>query len=225
MLYAWPASTQLDQTVPKARILAQAGATRRLKEKLTQQVERLSWAHKLSPETLNLSASTEVAELQVFKLQLKAGVKRVDSLLLRAIDQSIPSPLLFELQAASGQCLAAAYKRPNESDPSRWVLGEYLIGPWQSMDAPRQPLPVALDLGGLYGALLRGLMPLPARSGESLRAHLERLAQLRVAEREEARLQRLLTREAQFNRKLDLNRRLRDCRENLDQLRRVGGPD
>lgn len=219
-LFAYPPSARLERVVPKAKLLAQAPNRRGLKERLSQQVEEIVWAYTLSPASLNLPATAEVAEVQVFRLRLKRGQRQPDLGLLRAIDQAIPSPLLFELHGDAGVCTAAAYKRPSEADASRWVLGDTLFGDWLPADSPRQALPVALDMAGLYRALLRALIPLPARAGEGLRAQLERLAQLRSAERECQRLAAQLAAEPQFNRRVDLNRRLRACQDSLEQLRR-----
>ncbi len=224
-LFAYPPSARLERLLPKSRLLAQAPNRRGLKERLSQQVEEIVWAYTLSPGSLNLPASPDVAEVQVFRLRLKPGQPRPeharpDTALLHAIDQAIPSPLLFELQGDAGLCTAAAYKRPSEADASRWVLGETLFGDWLPADSPRQALPVALDMAGLYRALLRALIPLPARAGESLRTQLERLSQLRQVERECQRLAAQMAAEPQFNRKLDLNRRLRVCQDTLEQLRR-----
>jgi hypothetical protein len=219
VLYAYPAPARVDQPLPKTRLLAQMPSRRGLKERLGRQIEEALWAFKLSPESLNLPASDELAEVQVFRLRLKAGQLRADPVLLRAIDQAIPSPLLFELQGDAGLCTVAAYKRVNEADNRRWVLGDYLIGDWMPADSPRQPLPVALDMASLYRELLRPLIPLPPRAGEGVRAQLERLAQLRVAERDCQRLAARLAREPQFNRKVELNRRLRECQNTVEQLR------
>lgn len=81
---------------------------------------------------------------------------------------------------------------------------------WLPQDTSRQPLPVALDVAGLYRELLHALIPLPARAGESLRDQLDRLARVRTAERECARLEATLAREKQFNRKVEVNRALRE---------------
>lgn len=103
--------------------------------------------------------------------------------------------------------------------PTGLALGNYLWGDPLSAGAPRQPLPVALDLAGLYRELLRCLIPLPARRGETLRDQLERLAQVRAAERECAQLEAQLARAKQFNRKVEVNRALREKNLLLARLR------
>ena len=152
-------------------------------------------------------------------LRLKSGVVDVSESVLRAMDQAIPSPILFEIQGESGIRVAAAYKRPNEADAGKCVLGDYLRGDWQSADTPRQPLPVALDMTGLYRELLRGLIPLPPRAGEGLRQQLERLSAERAAARECRRLENQLNGEGQFNRKVEFNRLLCEARRVLQEAR------
>ena len=60
----------------------------------------------------------------------------------------------------------AAYKRPSEADSAKWVVGDYFATDWQPADSERSPLPVSLDLAGLYEQLLRRLMPLTEAPSE-----------------------------------------------------------
>jgi hypothetical protein len=65
--------------------------------------------------------------------------------------------------------------------------------------------PVALDLAGLYEQVLRRLIPVLARPGESLRDQVERVNQIHAKETECRRLDARLRRELQFNRKVEIN--------------------
>ncbi|MBU6199990.1 MAG: DUF4391 domain-containing protein [Xanthomonadaceae bacterium] len=71
----------------------------------------------------------------------------------------------------------------------------------------------------MYRELLRCLIPLSARRGETLRDQLERLAQVRAAERKCAQLEAQLARAKQFNRKVEVNRALREKNLLLARLR------
>lgn len=114
--------------------------------------------------------------------------------------------------------MVAAYKRANAADASRSVIDRYYFGPWLPADTARQPLPVALDLGGLYERLLRALLPYPPRHGEALAAQLQRIERLRVLEGEHDRLEVRLQRERQFNRKVALDAELRQIRNAMRDL-------
>lgn len=221
-LFQYPDRATFDKDVPKARILAGAKNRRGLRERLSAELASIVWACKLAPVSLNLPTGNDVAEIQIFRLRLKPGVADVSEPVLRAMDQVIPSPILFEIQGESGIRVAATYKRPSEADAGKWVLSDYLRSEWLPADTPRQSLPVALDMAGLYRELLRALIPLPPRAGEGLREQLERLSVARAAERECIRLENQLSGENQFNRKVELNRLLREARRVLQSMRALG---
>lgn len=214
VLFQWPDQAAFGEGVAKSKVAA-ASPARGLKERLRTCVASIEWAWKLAPISLNVASSPQVREIQVFRLALKPGVTSKLEPLLRGIDQAIPSPIVFELTGDAGVCTVAAYKRPSEADAGKNVLGDYLWGRWLAADTPRQSLPTALDMGIVYRELLRALIPLPARTGETLREQLDRLARVRVLQRECARLEAQLTREKQFNRKVEINRALRGVRQAL----------
>jgi len=227
-LFDYPARTALGRVVPKTRIYAAGKPGRRVRDKIAQQVARIVWQYKLAPETLNLKASRAVPEIQVFTLALKpSGVtEELPDDILRCIDRAIGFPLIFELTAsredgaARDQLrVAASYKRRNEAEAGKWVVGEYFATEWLPADAPRAPLPVALDLAQLYEQMLRQLIPLPGRKGESIEALVERHRELAVKQRDCRRLEARLHREKQFNRKIELNRQLRELMAELSALR------
>jgi hypothetical protein len=227
-LLDYPERTRLGRTVPKNRIALSGKATRRVRDQLTTRVVRIIWANKLAPETLKLPATRAVPEIQVFQLVLKpAGIgDELPADILRCIDRAIGFPLIFELTAsredgaARDQIrVAASYKRPSEAEAGQWVIGDYFAADWLPVNTPRAPLPVALDLAGLYEQMLRQLIPLPARGGEPIAALAERQRQFATKQRECRRLEIRLHREKQFNRKVEINRQLRELKAELDTLR------
>lgn len=226
-LFDYPHRARLGRLVPKNRIVVAGKPSRRVRDQLTTQVAKIVWQYKLAPETVNLQGSKPVPEIQVFSLVLKpAGVgEELPVDILRCIDRAIGFPLIFELTTsredggAGDQIrVAATYKRPSEADASKWVIGEYFATDWLSADTARAPLPVALDLGRLYEQMLRQLIPLPARQGESMVDLVERHRRIAVKERERRRLEARLNRENQFNRKVELNQQLRQLHEELSAL-------
>ena len=217
VVFDWPPATRVDRLISKTEMLARAGKPRGLRERLSRELAGITWACKLATATVNLPAGG-LPEIQVFRLRLKPGVETVTEPLLRAIDLAIPSPLVFELEGEAGVRTVAAPKRPSTAAAGRQVVGDYLAGDWATPGSPPQPLPVALDIAGLHQALLRALVPLAPLRGESLDALLARLGDVRAAEREVGRLQARLRAEKQFNRKVAINRELRDAAERLEAL-------
>ena len=160
-------------------------------------------------------------EIQVFEIALKTGELRED--VLRTIDRAIPSLIFFELTFEGRVRFAASYKRASEIAANQPVVETYFETPWQDATVPRLPLPVALDMAGLYEQMLRAHMlaspfALRSRVGETLPETVERGSRIRAKRRECKQLEAKLRKEAQFNRKVEINAQFRACQAALAEL-------
>lgn len=62
-LYDWPRAAAFGRVIPKNRIYDHAGANAALKDLFVREVDQIHWSHKLAPETINLAATKQVAEI------------------------------------------------------------------------------------------------------------------------------------------------------------------
>lgn len=152
---------------------------------------------------MHIDATATVPEIQIFRLVLKTP--DVDFQVLSCIDKAIPFPLMFELCFEDRFQVVAAYKRPNLTDNSKWLISEYFCSNWQPAQQQCLPLPVVLDLAVLYKHLLAGLVYLPSRLDENTDNWIKRTEQLIKLNRDINRLQNKLDNEKQFNRKVALH--------------------
>jgi hypothetical protein len=216
----YPAQAAFGRVVPKNKIYESAGASARLKELFVRHVEQIVWCYKLAPETINLPAKPGVPEIQIFGIQLKTPELPVD--VLRCMDSAVQFPIVFELthgsDANARAQVAAAYKRPNAVDTSQWVLSEYFFTDWFAASQPRAAMPMALDLAGLYEQMLHCLAAQPVRPREPLAEWVGRIEQIAAKRREVAKVEAQLRKEKQFNRKVEINARLRQLSTELQEL-------
>ncbi|QYX56521.1 DUF4391 domain-containing protein [Roseovarius sp. SCSIO 43702] len=218
-LFRYPDQAQLKRVVPKARIYDAVGASTALKDRFVKELDQITWAYKLAPETIRLPATKQVPEIQVFRLTLKTTELHPD--VLRAIDRAVPFPLIFELRRDGQIQVAAARKRPSEADSAKWVLvGEHLRSAWLPEETECAALPVSLNLGGLYDQLLTALMPIEPAAEEDIDASLERLEAIKAKEREISQLKSKMKRETQFNIKMTLHGQLQEAQKALDHLKK-----
>ena len=213
----YPKQAVFGRTLPKNKIYEHSGANTRLKDLFVEQVEQIVWQYKLAPETINLPARPGVPELQVFSIQLKTSELNLD--VLRCIDGAVQFPIIFELSFNGRTKVIAAYKRPNESDASRWVMSDYFTTAWLPSDYERAAMPLALDLGGLYELMLHRLIPTPARPQESLADLVARVELIAAKQREVEKAASRLAKEKQFNRKVEINAKLRILKIELEKLK------
>ena len=221
-LFAYPKQAEFGRVLPKNKIYEHSGANTPLKDLFVEQVEQIVWRYKLAPETINLAAKPSVPEIQVFAIQLKTPDLHHD--VLRCIDGAVQFPIIFELTQSQGSGartqVVAAYKRPSEADSANWVCSEYFESGWMSATFERTPLPLALDLAGLYEQLLHRLLPIAPRTQEPLRDFVARTEAVMAKAKDVAKVEARLAKEKQFNRKVEINATLRQIKAELEQLSR-----
>jgi hypothetical protein len=215
-LFAYPQKAAFGRVLPKTKIYQYAGPSTSMKELIVRQVDQIAWAYKLALETINVPATKAVPEIQVFTIALKTGELKED--VLRCIDKAIPFPILFELAYDGKVKAVACYKRPNETDSTKWVLSSYSETPWLAADTPRAALPIMLDLTALYAELLRAIIPYPARQGESLQDQIARVDAIRERQQAAAKAEVRLSREKQFNRRIEINANIRTIQQEIADM-------
>ncbi len=215
-IYQYPDQALVNRNIPKTKFYEHASISRVVKDAFVSQIQQITWAYKLSPETTNLGATKGLFEIQVFNIQLKTP--ELDNGLLLSIDKAIPHPIIYQLFFEDKMRVVMAYKRLNEVDETKWVIEQYLSTEWfaaEDVERLRKPLPFALNLGGLYEQMLKALMPIPANEGENIKAQTERLAQITQKQKEIAQLQSKMRNEKQFNRKVEMNNQLKALQQQL----------
>lgn len=213
MLFAYPQAAKFGRVIPKSKIYEHADARTALRERFVSEVDQITWAYKLAPETVNLGGSEAVPEIQVFQVKQRGDTLSED--VLRAMDRAIPFPILFELVSGAKRRTVAAFKRPNEGGKSKWVVSDYFWADWHQDGAEREPLPIALDLSGLYDKILTALMPVAPQQEEDIQARVDRVEAIRAKEKEVARIKTRLAKEKQFNRRVEINKTLRTAQQEL----------
>lgn len=213
VLFRWPANAAFGRTVPKTKFYEHGNARTALREKFVDDVQRVTWAYKLADDTIRLRGTTAVPEIQVFTVETKGADVSDD--VLTAIDRTVHFPIIFEVASGDRVRTVAAQKSLNGKTPT---ISAYFTTGWQAVNAPRRPLPTALDLPGLYEALLTALLPVETRVGESVSEATDRLDCTRKLQREITAMEKKLRTEPQLNRKIELRRQIKERTAVLTEL-------
>ena len=217
VLWQWPTQTRVGRVVPKTKFYEKAKVSTRVREAFVSEVERITWAYKLSPQTITLAGTSTVPEIQVFTVEAKLG-QEVSGAVLDVIDAAVQTPIIFEEFGSYGVRTRAAGKVPGVKGPK---LGARFTGEWLPADASRRGLPQALDMSGLYSQLLSPLLPLEARPGEALSETLGRIANAQALARQIKALESRMANEKQLNRKMEIRRELRERMAEYDTVTHV----
>src|SRR5699024_9039705 len=125
-------------------------------------VKQVRWLFTLSPALTSLPGTPEVPPFVVMVIELRAA--DLDAATLESLDRSMPRRVIFEVYrtTAEGREHRMAAFLSARGPGGR---GQHVTSAWIPAEAPRTPLPAAIDLEALYLAALEPLLPVPRISG------------------------------------------------------------
>lgn len=123
-----PQSTYVGKFIPKEKFYSKTGISNKLRQLFTDEIEKITWANKIAPDTLNIT-SKDYAEIQIFELTLKGS--DIDNSILKHIDTFIPYPILFILKYSNSQKAVISYKEPTAKNQNQMKVDGYYETTWQ----------------------------------------------------------------------------------------------
>jgi hypothetical protein len=218
-LYQYPEKALVNRTIPKTKFYEKANITKTLKDAFIRQIQNIIWAYKLSPETINLHATKDLLEIQVFNITLKTN--DLDERVLLSIDRAIPHPIIFQLSFEDKLQIKIGYKRISDTDLSKWIIDQYFSSPWLSIEevkSSKNSLPIALNLTSFYEQALKELLPLEAKVSENIKEQSQRYNLIEQKKKEIENLEKKLRNEKQFKKKIALNNKVKELKSQLTKI-------
>ena len=227
-----PASSRVDQHVPKKLLLEHGAPTAADKRFINDGIEAVLWLAALKPTTIGVPVYRddvrEYLEIAVLRLTLRAGAKTPR--LVELVHRAVPYPMLLLTEQDERPGLSAAHKRWSQGEAGKTVLeGDLVAAEWDvERDADGWPaFRNALALGtqpratlhALYQGWIDTLLALQAArltGAFTVAANAEQAALRRDALQECARLDAEIDRlraatpkEKQMARRVELNLELK----------------
>ncbi|WP_180135652.1 DUF4391 domain-containing protein [Acinetobacter sp. YH12070] len=223
-LYKFPQQAKVDRLIPKNKFYEQGKANTKIEQLFVNQVENIRWAYKLASSTIHLQDQEDLKEIQIFRV--KSRVEDLDVSILSFIDKLILTPIIFEVVYQDKVKVVATYKRLNQADKTKAVIGQYYASEWLE-DADRVELPLYLKLADLYEHFIAQILPITSSedSGDddesvSIELKLQKAQQLESLQKQLDKLKSKLRTEKQFNRKVELNKKVSELESQLTQVRK-----
>lgn len=221
-LYKFPQQAKVDRLIPKNKFYEQGKANTKIEQLFVNQVENIRWAYKLASSTIHLQDQEDLKEIQIFRV--KSRVEDLDVSILSFIDKLILTPIIFEVVYQDKVKVVATYKRLNQADKSKAVIGQYYASGWLE-DADRVELPLYLKLADLYEHFIAQILPITSSedSGDddesvSIELKLQKAQQLESLQKQLDKLKSKLRNEKQFNRRVELNKQLQNLQLQINRI-------
>lgn len=221
-LYKFPPQAKVDRLIPKNKFYEQGKANTKIEQLFVDQVENIRWAYKLASSTIHLQDQEDLKEIQIFRV--KSRVEDLDVSILSFIDKLILTPIIFEVVYQDKVKVIATYKRLNQVDKTKAVIGQYYASEWLE-DHDRIELPLYLKLADLYEHFIAQILPIASSKDQenddesvSIELQLQKSQQLESLQKQLDKLKSKLRTETQFNRKVELNKHIHALESDLNKL-------
>lgn len=211
-----PKETQVNKIVAKNKFYEKANISNTLKESFVNDIEKITWANKLAPSTMNISGSDNIKELEVFHIKLKTN--KFNEKILEAIDKAIPYYILFVLEYNNNFQLWLGYKEKTTNSTNKANIIRYYHSGWKK--EPNITLQ-GNKLDSIYENFLSQLSDglIDTSSEEDLKTKVNQTVEIQKLENQIEKLTKKMTTEKQFNRQVAINAEIKKLQKQLDTLK------
>lgn len=129
----FPDGTRVGKNVPKNVFYKHLEVSTKMKRIFVNDVERIIWAYKFAPSTLNVSDGKTVHEITVFEVEMKVMESPTEMFVF--IDKNLPRHTIFILSNDGKKCAVINYKEAVQGNtPQPYKVTKTYQTKWQTSD-------------------------------------------------------------------------------------------
>ncbi len=203
-----PNSALVNKFIAKSKFYEKANLGTKLQNEFVNKIQRITWKYKLSEETIGISKTETVTEIQIFELELKE--QKIPKNVLKVIDRTIPYQILYIFTYKENIAYGITLKSNN-------LVENYYFSEWNEG--------VSFDFNGInlekvYQKLIKAFLPEEIQKKKDFTEAITIDAKIKELEKEIISLENRIKREKQFNRKVDTHKLLLEKKKELKSLKR-----
>ena len=103
-----PKTCIVDKFISKKTFYEKVNISNSIKEEFVEKLSKIYWKYKISEDTINISKTDEIEEIEIFELELKKKYNSKN--LIAIITKNIPYPILFYVKYENEFQYAIRYK-------------------------------------------------------------------------------------------------------------------
>ena len=211
-----PSTTAFGRRIPKQKFYDNIDVSPEVKRLFIDQIRLITWAHKLSAQTMNLADGQAVQEIEVFHIKLLGDT--LDPHVTEQMDKQIPYHILFVLERPDGMVqLVIRYKEAAQAGENAFRLQKSYATDWQNINELSLPVN-ALDMDSLYESIVRFVAgdALTAAPDENLKTAIEQTQAQENLRRQLEQLKSHMKKEKQLSRQMELRRQIKQLEKQLN---------
>lgn len=220
-LLNYPQSCVVDRVVPKTMFYKFMDVNPRMKTRFVNDVVSITWLYKLSAQTLNVTASADIPEIQIFVASLKTNDCPKDLFLF--LDQNLPQYIVFVLVYEGSAMFMLNYKeqKPLPASPKGggrvFNIIKSFTSPWVLINDLKLPVQ-GQSLQRIYDNFVAHISGIGEHKAGAMAEIVELKQRIAKMEAELKSLQAKVRKEKQFSVQMEMNKLVKTKRKELEEL-------
>lgn len=198
-----PKECIVDKFIPKKTFYEKVNISNLIKEEFAQKLSKIHWKYKISEDTINISKTEEIEEIEVFELELKEKYNSKN--LIKVITKNIPYPILFFIKYEGEFQYAIKYRE------------DIFFSNWNELVTFCFS---ALNLKILYDNIVKTISNID-ESIKKLDNEIQKQNEIHKLEEEIKRLENKIRSEKQFNIKVQYNEQIIKIKEKIEEMKLI----
>ncbi len=202
-----PKSAYVNKFIAKSKFYEKVALNSKLQKEFTDNIQRITWKYKLAEETIGISKTDTVTEIQIFEISLKEQV--IPKNVLKIIDKTIPYQILYRFVHIESIAYGITLKENTKAE-------NYYFSDWNEA--------LAFDFSGIslekvYQKLIKIFIRSEAGNKSDFKELIATDNRIKTLENEIKLLGSKINKEKQFNRKVEKNKILLEKKAQLEKIK------
>lgn len=194
-----PKKCYVNKFLPKKLFYEKIAISPSVKEDFTNQVDRITWLYKISPDTIGVSKTNNVEEIEVFQLDLKEKI--IPKNVIKVITKGIPYKILFLLKYNEEYCYLLKVDDIYNLEWNKEINIDFN----------------AINLEVLYENIVKTIID-KKDDDRNFEIIIEEKNRIDDLNKKKINLRNKIKSEKQFDRKIELNQKLQQLKKELGEL-------
>lgn len=207
----------VDRVVPKTMFYRFMEVNPRMKVRFVNDVEKITWLYKLSANTLNVTSSDDLVEIDVFVATLKQQDCPTD--LFTFIDTNMPHHIVFILEYDNSYMILLNYKDWADNTHTKFKITKSFASLW--MDEERLSLEIqGQSLSRVYENFVAQVSGIGEHKAGAMAEIVDLKKRIATMESELQSLEKRMRKEPQYDVQVKMNKQVKAKRHELDELKK-----
>lgn len=202
-----PRAAFVNKFIAKNKFYEKSALSAKLQKEFVDKIQKITWKYKLAESTVGITKTDKVTEIQIFEIELKEQV--IPKNVLKVIDKAIPYQILYRFIYKGNEAYGITLKENKNAE-------NYYFSDWneeKNFDF------TGIDLEKVYQKLVKAFIRNQVQNKSSFDDIIDTDNKIKALENEISVLENRISKEKQFNRKVEINKVLLERKKHLKGIK------